>query len=301
MNSMKKNKRHEIDDLFLQRLGELRMEPSLETRQKFLEQINRKRLKPIWYFSAAASVFVVCGFAWFLLGSGSEKGQHSVLSESVKPVQEENVGTENPIALESDLVNKDLAISKKNKAPNKQFTLARSNGSLKVSEAPVFAEINKEFEPKQNITGVIETDERIQDKLTLALQESEKRKEESKRVETINNGRLFQKSVGETVIIVASDIPKDSEIYVPEMNSDSPITLAEATDLGLAKMEEERSLFTKVFTELKHLKHGEGLNMNSITASNEVSILNNEDSFIGHETMQFRERYRWLKGKLSKE
>ena len=161
------------------------------------------------------------------------------------------------------------------------------------------------FEEQKPLTGVLEVDELIQDKLTIALQAAERKRSELelelklKESDVSSNKELFQKSVGETVIIVSSELEPD--IFIPELNSDSPISLAEATDLGLAKIDEERSLFAKVFTELKHLKHGEKVSLNDLTASSEKSLINNEDSFLGHETIKFRERYKWLKGKLTKE
>ncbi|WP_341227915.1 hypothetical protein [uncultured Arcticibacterium sp.] len=298
MNSIKNNKKHPIDELFRQKLSGFEMEPSLEAKEKFLANIDTEESsrKPFWYFSAAAGIVLIGTLSWFLLNNSSDikpdaaLAEHSVESSKTKaPVISENE-TPAPEVVNEEVIK--ISSVKKTSTPR----MAKAQQSL--TQQPI------QSKPVKSLTGLIETDELIQDKLTLALQAAEDEKTKQKAdlaAKDLQDSReLFQTSVGETIIIVASELDTE-EIYLPEINSDSPITLAEAEYLGSDILEEDRSLMAKVFTELKHLKHGEKASFNAITASNEQSILNNEDGFIGHETMQFRERFRWVKGKLSKQ
>ncbi|AWV99314.1 hypothetical protein [Arcticibacterium luteifluviistationis] len=295
MNSIKNNKKHPLDELFRQKLSGFEMEPSLEAKERFLASINAEESskKPFWFFSAAAAVILISGLSWFFLNNSPKIDTNSALAE----LSVESTIEETPKVLENtfpvpEIVNREnlnTRTSAESSIPSKKGVQKKEQNVIQKTLQP---------KPVRSITGIIETDELIQDRLTLALQAAEEKK--SKAEVNLESNDLFKTSVGETIIIVASTLNTE-EIYLPEINSDSPITLAEAENLGSSILEEDRSLMAKVFTELKHLKHGERASFNSITASNEESIINNEDGFIGHETMQFRERFRWFKGKLSKQ
>ncbi len=303
MNSIKNNKKNPIDELFRHKLMNLEVITSEDNKLRFLDSIKNKKNKaqPIWYFSAAASILLISSISWFWLLPSS----NNVANSNIEIVSEE---PKSSINLELSEKEKSISTLKEfSSSSNESKTMAFSKAKTKqvITDSKPLAKINiaTRVEGQKSLTGVSEIDELIQDQLTVALQEAEKKRtlSNTKESKIEPNNDLFQKSIGETVVIVSSDLDINNDIYLPDLNSDSPLTLAEATDLGIAKMDEDRSLFAKVFTELKHLKHGEKISLNSLTASSETSILNNEDSFIGHETMEFRQRFNWLKGKLTKE
>lgn len=301
MNSIKNNKKHPIDELFRQKLSGFEIEPSHEAKEKFLASLNTEKSsrKPFWYFSLAAGIALIGIFGWFVLNNSSDFGTDAALAEhAIESTQKTTTeASESTTAIPKSTDKKE---EEKPNTSSQKVTHALSSKIVKKVKQPI---TQKTIDPKpvKSLTGLIETDELIQDKLTLALQAAEDEKNEQEAALEIQESRdLFQKSVGETIIIVASEIETE-EIYLPEINSDSPITLAEAENLGSSILEEDRSLMAKVFTELKHLKHGEKASFNRITAANDQSIINNQDGFIGYETMQFRERFRWVKGKLSKQ
>jgi hypothetical protein len=303
MNSIRNNKKHRLDELFRQKLSNIEITPTEEVKQRFLVQVksNKRKVKPIWYFSAAASLLLISSMSWFAIFRSE-----SAISEVKNPLIDSSVAESvelNSFGL-SNYTNKlsKLSTIERQNTRTQSLDMAKNSHQKKLFVEPIETINNVVlFEEQKPLTGVLEVDELIQDKLTIALQAAERKRSELelKESDVSSNKELFQKSVGETVIIVSSELEPD--IFIPELNSDSPISLAEATDLGLAKMDEERSLFAKVFTELKHLKHGEKVSLNDLTASSEKSFINNEDSFLGHETIEFRERYKWLKGKLTKE
>jgi hypothetical protein len=301
MNSIKNNKKHPIDDLFQKKLIRLELTASEEAKSRFLDSLKSKKreIKPIWYFSAAASVLLISSISWFwFIPANNNVAKAKITSD------------ETTISMSDDLSEKAVSSGNENaisiplnQNKNEAYIPLKKKNTLSYIES--ISEINNPISSESNksLTGVVEMDELILDNLTIALQASEKKRTQALQKESKIevNKELFQKSVGETVVIVSSDLETNDGIYISGVNSDSPISLAEATDLGLAKMDEDRSLIAKVFTGLRHLKHGEKVSLNSLTASSETSILNNEDSFIGHETMEFRQRYNWLKGKLTKE
>ena len=308
MNSNKTNESNTIDELFQRKLGNYTVEPSAEARERFLTQINKKKVRPIWFFSAAASTIFLCGLGWFLYTASFDAALSPEVAASTKatsplelPKEDASIAkTSDEIKINTEQKVSLLASDRKVKiAPSKATIIKTPLKNSSPSEAKIETLPQT---PERSITGVLEMDEPIQDVLTLALLESEQQKSVARKEEVSEDKSLFQKGVGQTIIIVTSDIPKkgDEEIFIPGVNSHSPITLSEATDLGNAIIEEDRSFIAKVFTELKHLKHGEKVDINTLTVSNTTDI-NADETFFSHETEQLRERFRWFKGKVSRE
>ncbi|MFT5883690.1 MAG: hypothetical protein ACI9IP_000131 [Arcticibacterium sp.] len=303
MNSIKNKEPNAIDELFQRKLGNYTVEPSAEIREKFLFQINqKKKARPIWYFSAAASVIFACGLGWFLyaIPSGNTHAPEVAINTELNtPVRGSN------ISIDSDERSKEQSVSQLASNSDATTESIKAPSVKEVVERPIAykaMEVLKIQIPERSITGVVEMDEPIQDILTLALQKLEKRKNKAEKEDIAKNNSLFQKGAGETIIIVTSDIPDESEedIFIPGINLDSPITMAQATDLGEAMIEEDRSFIAKVFTELRHLKHGEKVELNTLTASKAL-VSDEDETFFSHETTQLRQRLRWFKGKVSRE
>jgi hypothetical protein len=299
MNSIGNNMKNEIDDLFYQKLANLHIEPSESAKAQFMALAEKKnKKKPIWYFSAAASLLLISSMGWFVLNQ-NPKVDNIAKADTPYSIIENNESVPTKVIDEIKVEAKTPSINSSIK------TIAPS--TLKKKEAvekPVNLELALIDNPQQvSLTGVSEIDELIDDKLTIALKTAEnKRNNDLLKAETpIKTNTLFQKGAGETIVIVSSELNMEEDIYIPNINSDSPISLAEATYLGMAQMNDDRSLIAKVFKEIKNLKHGEKVSFASLSASNDSYFINKDNSLIEHETYEFRQRFNWLKDKLSKD
>ncbi|MFT7434497.1 MAG: hypothetical protein ACI8UX_000284 [Psychromonas sp.] len=303
MNSIKIKETTAIDELFQRKLGNHSVDPSAEIRQRFLIQLKqKKKVKPIWYFSAAASIAFLCGLGWFLyaIPSGTTYAPEVASNTSVLVSTNAPSSDKDLKGIIAEPIVSQLASNSEVKIKTIKPLVPKH--LINIPPAYEDMEVLKSHVPERSITGVLEMDEPIQDLLTLALQKLEKRKSDLEKKNIVQNSSLFQIGVGETIIIVTSDIPNgsDEEIFIPEVNSDSPITLAQATDLGEAMIEEDRSFLAKVFTELRHLKHGEKVELNTLTTSSTL-VDDEKETFFSHETNQLRQRIKWFKGKVSRE
>ena len=85
---MTKNK---LDQLFEKRLKELDVEPSVRAFEKFEQQLDGKRGRPIWFYIAAAIslLFIVSGVYWTNMNSHLEVATLDTVE--INPVEEETV------------------------------------------------------------------------------------------------------------------------------------------------------------------------------------------------------------------
>jgi hypothetical protein len=304
-------KKHPIDDLFNRQLKDFEASSSDDLRKRFLEHLEEKEERKkggfvVWrpYFAAAASIALILGLGWSFYTYKYDSLDHKTQNMATNaPAAVEKTADKPNIELTSEpgLINEE---SSKQLASLPQDTQNRKKKSS-VKKVEQVNEISKEelnqtgkIQPMVSATGVLELDERIPDELTLALESSvRKEKQEASRNDKIKDG-IFTKAAGETIIIVASDFEKEEKIYLPEINEDSPISMAEATEIGEDKMGIDKTFISKVFTEIKHFKHGEKIALDKIDEHIEVAY--NEDTFIGHEAMELRQKVNWLKDKLSK-
>ncbi len=299
MTHFSKMKKHPIDELFNQKLNNYRVEPSKDLKERFLKQLEEQPEKkaaftPLrWYFAAAASIAIMVAVGWsFYASSLDDSTQGATLSQMTPPAPSTSLEENN--TKESNKL--ELVTSEPEAKPNMQLAIVKPSEKVKITETPSLVE-KPDYIAPVSATGVSEIDELIPDELTLALQASEAEKKQTRRTEEVEG--IFRKSAGETIIIVASDFEKEEKIYLPQINSDSPITLTEATDIAEGRNNSEKSLLAKVFKEIKHLKHGEKIGFDEIDQG--LAMTYDEDTFIGHEAMEFRERFRWVKEKLSKD
>jgi hypothetical protein len=83
--------------------------------------------------------------------------------------------------------------------------------------------------------------------------------ETTKPSQQISQG-IFRTDIGESVVVVIE--PTDSEVeFIPSINPDSNISLAEVKRLGEENVEKEKSFIAKLYSEYKHFKYGEKVDL----------------------------------------
>jgi hypothetical protein len=304
-------KKHPIDDLFNQQLKDFEAPSSDDLRKQFLERLEEKSGRKkggfiLWrpYFAAAASVALILGLGWSIFNFNNDNSSgksKNIAANAPSSVEKVAIQPNIELPIEAELKNKEFskqvaslpndAKSPINKGIEKKAERVNDNSIVELNQA-------RKIQPLVPATGVLELDERIPDELTLALESSVRKQKQEAVINDIKKDGIFTKAAGETIIIVASEFEKEEQIYLPEINEDSPISLAEATEIGENKSGIDKTFISKVFTEIKHFKHGEKVTLDEI--DEHIVVAYNEDTFIGHEAMELRQKVNWLKDKLSK-
>lgn len=276
------NDKHPIDELFRSKLGSYKSPTNEHLKSRFLEAIEKDKKKivvfPWRYFSAAASFLAVAAVGlYFWTNAVPESGPVAQTVSTTPKVEKTQTKTQEVEPLPEEVQNATLLME------SKKVVLAIKSVVNNKEEA------NKET-VELNEIGLPIMDNIIPDELTLAVRKNEKKEALAPEEK---GGNLFQKESGNTYIIVASSKPAQETIYMPDINADSPITIAEARQLAEEnKQLENKAIFAKIFEEINHLKHGEKADL-SILAKN-------EETLIGHEAAQVRDRINWFKSILKR-
>lgn len=286
-------KKHPIDELFVRELGTYDLEPSQRAKELFQKRIEEKNRQggSIWmtknqrYYWWAASVVLLLGIGWW---GFSEQISTETKVAQASPKTEQNI-TKPSQSLKID--NNVVAEKKHKKAAKKRQT------NVNVEQQP--EPIEKQMP--------IAIDEPIQDELTLAITKAQNRKIEKERVQRREQNhrseKLFNESVGETMIVITEIVPEEETILIPEMNSDSPVSIAQAEKAGKAKIEMNNSFLAKVYTGFKQLKHGEKVDLTLLSKENQgneqLFALENE-GFIKQEESEIKAKYASIKRLLKK-
>lgn len=288
-----KMKKHPIDELFVKELGNYSLEPSQQARELFLKRLEEKN-KPkgaIWMGAVSRNYWLAAASIVLLLGIGVWK-----------------MGDDKPTTTPHQLATTNT-IAKKTVEATTQATPATNT----VSDVATNLFVNKTENKRKNSTPGLEQEQReatsqnvainppnriidelIQDELTVAVQKAQTRKTEREREnrrEEHQNDKIFSESIAETVIVITEVLPVSDKILIPELDSDSPITIAKAEKAGRMKMELENSFLAKVYTEIKHLKHGEKVDLTTLNKENEQVFTLEDDGFINQEKQEIN--YRW--------
>lgn len=294
------NENNQIDDLFRSKLRDHKTSPDAHLKEAFLLKVasqKQRKVIPIWYYASAAAILIALGF-FVVTNSNSQVDAVADLQGSVnnseKVVKREDaaVNTEDfPVvkATPQIITNSSNTVKKEVKtAVKKPSTTKPVKNNNKAITKP--ADI-----PAKPSKNAVILDEVIPDELTLAYLEAEKQEKIKTENKNLHNTDLFQKDIGETVVIIATDPAQEETIYLPELSEDSNMTLAQVTELAVEKQEKEKSFIAKVFTELKHLKHGEKVDVNTLATN-----INASEGFIGNEAAEFKDRWNWIKNRVSK-
>ncbi len=301
--------KNNVDRFFASGLSNLEVSPSSNTDARFNALLEKRKsgrgaiINFVRYFSAAASVIFVFGMGFYFHQANNNSKTLNVASVSdnlnlPKPLENESevlnsIKEEQIIALNSKQSFVDNSANKKLPVISKGNVLSPHNDispeSLKTESAL----------PAKKASGVYETDEQIPDGLTLALQNAETKR--NQRIREDKEDRLFRKDVGETLIVISSEKnPNEERIHLPELNEDSPITLTEARALGEIKKENNKGVLAKVFYQIRSLKHGEKPDRDFSESVSRNTLHFSDDGFIGNEAKEMKERFNWIKDKISK-
>jgi hypothetical protein len=309
-----KMKKHPIDELFASNLREHSAVPSSRAAEIFQQRLTEKKkpkgifFKPLarnYYWAAAASVLFVLTMGWYAVQN--EQTTQAVAQQSNKT----EVVNELVVKPESNPVEKTAAtvidVQKDERALSTTTQIAKVN-KVKSTFVPVTKELSEttqKVEPKKKVPVFVPMilDEPIMDKLTVAVlnAEREKKKEATKQRKLQNeNEGLFKKSIAETVIVISEIQPKEEQLYIPEISGDSRVTIAQATKMGQERQQADRSFIAKVFTEIKHLKHGEKLDVAGLNKRSDAVFARSDEGFIANEKEELNYRLGRIRDVFSK-
>lgn len=307
-------KKHPIDELFSSNLREHSAVPSTRAAELFQQRLaEKKKPKGIffrfparnYYWAAAASVLFVLTLGWFAFQADQNIQTLADNSEKVTP-KEEPTTKFNGNMVQEKVTTIGIQESEKVLATNPTpVAKVVKNKVVKVATSPTPEKTveQKQEEVKSPIFAPLILDEPIMDKLTVAVLDAEKnkKKEQAKQRKLQNeNSTLFKNSVAETVIVISEIQPKEEQLYIPEISGDSRISIAQATQMGKKRQQADRSFIAKVVTEIKHLKHGEKLDVAGLNKQSDAIFARSEGGFIANEKAEFNYRLGRLKNVLSK-
>lgn len=297
-------KKHPIDDFFAERLSNHEVIPSDRAFELFQNKINEEEKKKrgvFWifpksnyfYYGSAACVLLVLGI--YFNNSSLDLKSNNVLSSAISP-KSQNDHTNFTDKKSSFIPKRNEAIALINEDGHKSPSI---NGVSKNNPKTFFGTANQSVITKNsfsdkvtNSIAQLEIDEPLKDNLTLALNT-----ESAIQSPIINESQILSQDNGETLLVISSynESPEES-VYIPSLNSDSNLTLAEANAYENNTEESSEGIFAKVFNELKHLKHGEKIDIENVAADFKLD----EESFLVSETRQIREKWSQLKNLLTK-
>ncbi len=299
MKTFLKMKKNHLDELFANKLDDFEISPSEQANDKFMALLgerNQQKASPFknmrWYAAAASLVFISL-FSWYFLNSQTKENKETMASVPLKSnISDSKIST--PAA------NAAAPIVLAAVQPTTQKATQRS-GNIKPKSTTKTPIVGQPADlPKA--TGVVEIDELIQDELTIALQNAEQKRNIRNKEKDSKSESLFKSEIGESKVVAANDKtkPKEESIYLPEINQDSPVTISDAREMGKIKRTDNKGFMAKVFTDLRHLRHGELYDANKNADMTQTSLHLSEDSFLGHEAQEMKERWNWVKSKLNK-
>jgi|GEM_PF-3533768 len=298
MNQMKKNP---LDDFFAERLSDHEVTPSQRAMDRFHEKLaeREKKASPFmmmrpkaWYYYGAAASVALLMTVGYLQFKSDEAVIHSTpgMAQNQKSVPKTDNHTaavaENAVGTES-----------KEQQGSKDKTVNKAvQQSSKPVVAPQTAPLVAQQKSVDELIRNIEIDERPKDQLAQALDRSESIKATRNTPVSTDQNKLFKSEVGETIVLITT-IPEEEVIHLP--NQDSGINKSKVVAMGTDKGEEEKSVFSRVFGEIRNLKHGEKVNLAKLGLKSNDDELAREDGFIASETRQIRQGWQWIKGKIN--
>ncbi len=289
MNQMKK---HPVDDFFAERLADHQAVPSPRAFDKFQERLAEREKKAMpflgirpkswYYYGAAASVALLMTIGYLQYNGDVKPGDQLARStpatqDAGRPVQ--SVQTEAPRQEPEKIQPSGLLAQAETVSPvysthrsTSAATSAKSTESVPVTvTAP---EVPEAVIPAQNQLAI--NVEKVEARKIADLQES-------------TTGKM-ERNAGETVVYITS-IPDPQEITGSVKSGGNTLAMNSA--------EEEKSVFSRVFGEIRNLKHGEKVDLARLGLKSSDKELAREEGFIASETRQIREGWQWIKGKIN--
>jgi len=267
-----KMKKHPIDDLFARKLAEHRQEPSQKAFEKFQARLQEKQQKPktvfflgnrnLTYYAAAAGIAIVLSAGFLTQNDTSVSPKVSI---SDLPTKKKNI-----VVTALELTNNQAIASVKKYALPTLKNIDKQNVPEPKKEIQFVATITLENNTtNQNpIIDLISNkivDDSPEEQITVANNTpifENPEVETFKPVERVSQG-IFKIDIGESVVVVLEPIGFEAEV-IPSIDLDSNISLAEVKRLGEEKEEKEKSFIAKLFSEYKHFKFGEKVDLNKL-------------------------------------
>jgi len=265
-------KKHPIDDLFARKLAEHRQEPSQKAFEKFQARLQEKQQKPktvfflgnrnLTYYAAAAGIAIVLS-AGFL--TQNDTSVSSKVSIADLPTKKKNI-----VVTALELTNNQAIASVKKYAQPTLKNIDKQNVPEPKKEIQFVATITLENNTT-NQNPIIElisnkiVDDSPEEQITVANNTpifENPEVETFKPVEQVSQG-IFKIDIGESVVVVLEPIGFEAEV-IPSIDLDSNISLAEVKRMGEEKEENEKSFIAKLFSEYKHFKFGEKVDLNKL-------------------------------------
>jgi len=272
MNILIKMKKHPIDDLFARKLAEHRQEPSQKAFEKFQARLQEKQQKPktvfflgnrnLTYYAAAAGIAIVLSAGFLTQNDTSVSPKVSI---SDLPTKKKNI-----VVTALELTNNQAIASVKKYAQPTLKNIDKQNVPEPKKEIQFVATITLENNTT-NQNPIIElisnkiVDDSPEEQITVANNTpifENPEVETFKPVERVSQG-IFKIDIGESVVVVLEPIGFEAEV-IPSIDLDSNISLAEVKRLGEEKEEKEKSFIAKLFSEYKHFKFGEKVDLNKL-------------------------------------
>jgi len=309
-----KMKKHPIDELFASNLRDHSAVPSSRAAELFQQRLTEKKkpkgifFKPPaknYYWAAAASVLFVLTIGWYVVQN--EQTTQTVAEQLNKTEVVNDPAMKPKVNPVEKITAPAIDVQENEKALSNTTQIAKVSKVKKTSTSVIKArnEITQEVELKKNtpVFAPMVLDEPIMDKLTVAVlnaEQEKKRKATKQRKLQNENNILFKKSIAETVIVISEVQPKEEQLYIPEISGDSRVTIAQATKMGQERQEADRSFIAKVFTEIKHLKHGEKLDVAGLNKKSDAVFTRSNEGFIANEKEELTYRLGKLREVFSK-
>jgi hypothetical protein len=302
MNFKIKMKKHLIDDLFAKTLAEHRQEPSQKTFEKFQSRLQEKHQKPkagllfgnlSWTYYVAAACIAIAISVGFLTQKENSVSPAAVFADL--PSGKKNAAEIAPkVAINRAILSAENVqsvlknINKLNLTKPKKIILSAVKS---LSEKNV-ANQNPIIQQAPNIIVDDSYEEQNSVETNTAIFENSI-VETTKPAEQISQG-IFKTDIGESVVVVIE--PTDSEVeLIPSINPDSNISLAEVKRLGEEKVEKEKSFIAKLYSEYKHFKYGEKVDLKKFGIKDVLARV--DDSVIKEDITDIRD---FVQRKLSR-
>lgn len=308
-------RKNTTDELFAAKLAHHGVAPTQRAADLFQKRLAQKqRPKGIfmtmparnYYWAAAASILFALGIGWY--SSQNTPGTEQFTAQQTKTQVDAKddsklIRNKQDVQLPSEKPEVIAVIPEKViEKPAKTFRSNKINRSTLTPQVAVKVKENKPFTIPTVKPMIL--DEPIMDQLTVAVLDAQKERQKeatkNRKAQNEANG-VFKNSIAETVVVITEIRPAEEKLMIPEINGDSPVTVARATQLGRERMDSERSFIAKVFTEIKHLKHGERMDVAGLNQKSEEIFARADEGFIANEKQELSYRLGRIKGLFSKE
>jgi hypothetical protein len=275
--------KHPIDEFFSEKLKNTEIKPSERAKALFLQKLEAQK-KPLFfgfepkvirYIGMAAAIVIVASVGLLYKNKINNNQQIAQIITSIPKSKTtiENVGIEKPTI-------SNLIIEEK------------QNQAIKNTKISFTSSLVANYQTSANNESAI-----INPLDLLKIDDSDPeilftRQLENQKIEEIAHLNKLK----ETVISIS---PLDIQDYLLYLSHQEQTNLRNKINQENLNDEEEKTLFAKVLNEIKGLKKGEKVDFNKLGFKPLDDMAINNDGFIASESRQIKEKFNWIKSKLS--